>query len=118
MKNINVKNEVLNIKEVKNIEETIFFRKVTPKFFSHDEDEYHIESKVEVVLNYINNEDNFEEKIITFHDEHQIEYIGQEVEVEIDEFIELRIETPEFSNAKNEAYQFIETLKKEFSLQN
>lgn len=116
MKNYEVKNEILNIKEVKNLEESIFFRKVTPKFFSHDEDEYHIESKVEIILNYIDDSNENLEKVIAFHEEHQIEYIGQEVEVEIDEFVELLIETPEFKKAKEEALEFVEKLKKDFNL--
>ena len=101
MKKYEINNEVLTIKEIKNIEEIIFFRKVTPKFFSHDEDEYHIESKVAITLNYIDDSDKEIEKIIEFYKEHQIEYIGQEVEVEIEEFVELLEETPEFIDAKS-----------------
>ena len=41
-----------------------FLRKITPKFFSHDEDEYHIESKVAITLNYIDDSDKEIEKII------------------------------------------------------
>ena len=116
MKKYEIGNEILNIKEVKNLEENIFFRKVTPRFFSHDEDEYHIESKVGIVLNYIDDSNENIEKTILLHEEYQIEYIGQEVEVEIDEFVELQIETPEFKKAKEDAKEFIEKLKKEFNL--
>lgn len=114
MKKFEINNEVFEIKEIKNIEELVFFRKVTPKFFSHDEDEYHIESKVELVLNYIDDKDRELEKKISFYEEHQVEYIGQEVEVEIDEFIELQIETKEFTEAKKRLANLKENLKETF----
>ena len=101
MKNYKIENEILNIKKLISFEESVFFRKITPKFFSHDEDEYHIESKVAITLNYIDDSDKEIEKIIEFYKEHQIEYIGQEVEVEIEEFVELLEETPEFIDAKS-----------------
>lgn len=100
MKNYKIENEIINIKELISLEENIFYRKVTPKFFSHDEDEYHIESKVAITLNYIDDSDNKTQKTLEFYKEHQIEYIGQEVEVEIEEFVELLEETPEFIAAK------------------
>ena len=53
MKNYKIENEIINIKKLISFEESVFFRKITPKFFSHDEDEYHIESKVAITLNYI-----------------------------------------------------------------
>ena len=101
MKNYKIENEIINIKILISFEESVFFRKITPKFFSHDEDEYHIESKVAITLNYIDDSDKEIEKIIEFYKEHQIEYIGQEVEVEIEEFVELLEETPEFIDAKS-----------------
>lgn len=101
MKNYKFENEIINIKELISLEENIFFRKVTPKFFSHDEDEYHIESRVAITLNYIDDLDNETQKTLEFYNEHQIEYIGQEVEVEIEEFVELLEETPEFIAAKD-----------------
>ena len=101
MKNYKIENEMINIKELISMEESVFFRKVTPKFFSHDEDEYHIESKVSITLNYIDDSNNENEKTIELYNEHQIEYIGQEVEVEIEEFVELLEETPEFLAAKD-----------------
>jgi len=101
MKNYKIENEIINIKELISLEESVFFRKVTPKFFSHDEDEYHIESKVAITLNYIDDSNNETQKTLELYKEHQIEYIGQEVEVEIEEFVELLQETPEFIAAKN-----------------
>lgn len=116
MKKYEISNEILKIKEIKNIEEIIFFRKVTPKFFSHDEDEYHIESKVELILNYVDDNNEEKDKKISFYNEHQIEYIGQEVEVEIDEFIELQIETDEYKKAKEKVRIFKENLERDFQI--
>lgn len=114
MKNYKIENEIINIKKLISFEESVFFRKITPKFFSHDEDEYHIESKVAITLNYIDDSDKEIEKIIEFYKEHQIEYIGQEVEVEIEEFVELLEETPEFIDAKEKIIEFIIKLNKDF----
>ena len=114
MVGLEIKGEVLNIKKINKLDKNIFFRKVTPKFFSHDEDEYHIESKVELVLDYVDNFDNNIEKVISFYQEHQIEYIGQEVEVEIEEFVELLEETPEYMLAKELLFNTEKDLKKEF----
>lgn len=116
MKKYLIKNEELNIQELINLEKNVFFRKVTPKFFSHDEDEYHIESKVELALNYIDENNINREHAIIFHKEHQIEYIGQEVEVEIDEFVELLDETSVFKEAKTELEQWFEKILIDFPL--
>ena len=116
MKEYTINNETIKIEDLINIEKNIFFRKITPKFFSHDEDEYHIESKVELILNYADDNNEEKDKKISFYNEHQIEYIGQEVEVEIDEFIELQIETDEYKKAKEKVRIFKENLERDFQI--
>ena len=118
MKNYKIENEIINIKKLISYEESVFFRKITPKFFSHDEDEYHIESKVELILHYLNESKEKIEKSISFYNEYMVEYIGQEVEVEVEEFIEVIKETPEFENAKNKLNQTLEILKNDFEIRN
>lgn len=118
MKEYTINNETIKIEDLINIEKNVFFRKITPKFFSHDEDEYHIESKVELILHYLNESKEKIEKSISFYNEYMVEYIGQEVEVEVEEFIEVIKETPEFENAKNKLNQTLEILKNDFEIRN
>lgn len=66
-----------------NIEETNYYKKVTPRFFTHDEISYHIDSLVSLTVVL---ED--EKKEFVFYKDNQVETIGEELEVDLDDFID------------------------------
>lgn len=77
-----------------NIEETRYYKKVTPYFFTHDEISYHIDSLVSLTILL---ED--EKKEFIFYKDKQVETIGEELEVDLDDFIDFDTIDPAYTKS-------------------
>ena len=80
-----------------NIEETRYYKKVTPYFFTHDEISYHIDSLVSLTIVL---ED--ERKEFVFYRDKQVETIGEELEVDLDDFIDFDTIEPAYAKSLDE----------------
>lgn len=91
------------------IEETSYYKKVTPYFFTHDEISYHIDSLVSLTVLF---ED--ERKEFVFYKENQVETIGEELEVDLDDFIDFDTIEPSYTKSLEELEK-IKTALSDFS---
>lgn len=77
-----------------NIEERYFHKRVRPEFLTHDEICYHIESMVALDIHHRSGVQEF-----IFYKESTKEIIGEELEVELDDFIDFDTIDPAYEKA-------------------
>lgn len=84
---------IKNIDEY-NIEERYYHKKVRPEFITHDEICYHIESLVALDIHY-----NSQAKEFIFYKTELRETIGEELEVDLEDFIDFDTTDPAYEEA-------------------
>ncbi len=84
---------IRNIDEY-NIEERHYHKRVRPEFLTHDEICYHIESMVALDIHHGSGVQEF-----IFYEERIKEIIGEELEVELDDFIDFDTIDPTYEKA-------------------
>jgi len=89
------------------IEESIFHKKVTPKFLTHDEICYHIDTLIS--LNIYSDKESRE---FIFYRENHTEIIGEELEVDLEDFIDFETPAPEYTEALSKMKIVVGILKK------
>ena len=89
----NIKNFIRDIDEY-NIEERCYHKKVRPEFITHDEICYHIESLVALDISHTSGTREF----VFYRNEHR-ETIGEELEVDLDDFIDFDTMDPAYEKA-------------------
>ncbi|GLI54661.1 hypothetical protein PM10SUCC1_01760 [Propionigenium maris DSM 9537] len=89
-----------------NIEERYYYKRVRPEFLTHDEICYHIESVVALDIHYGSRVKEF-----IFYEENLRETIGEELEVDLDDFIDFDTMDPAYKKAVVQMKDTINQLK-------
>ncbi len=89
-----------------NIEERYYHKKVRPEFITHDEICYHIESLVALDISHSNGSREF-----IFYRNELRETIGEELEVDLDDFIDFDTTDPAYEDAMLHMKETLSKLK-------
>lgn len=100
-----IQNFIKDIAEY-NIEERYYHKRVRPEFLTHDEICYHIESVVALDIHHRSGVKEF-----IFYEERFRETIGEELEVDLDDFIDFDTIDPAYEKAGVQMKDTINQLK-------